>query len=352
VFYGASLSKAVFGVLVLRLVQEGLIDLDTPLHKYLDKPIGTIEPASAKAWHENFKDIADDPRHLKITARMCLNHTTGFPNWRWFEKDRKLRIKFEPGARYSYSGEGLTFLQVVLERLTRRPLEDLMREKIFIPYGMTTSSYTWQPRFEKNFCHGHDETGKVLEKDKDNAARSASTLETTLDDYTRFIRGVLNRQGLKMPYWKEMFSPQIRIRSKRQFGPLASEDHSSNDAIQLSYGLGWGFLESPHGPAAFKEGHGDGFEHYSIVFPERGIGVLIMTNSANGESIFKDLLELSIADTYTPWEWQDYVPWDRATAAFSRNSAQVPRVLRSTISSWPRTNNSRSTPTTSKPRRS
>jgi D-alanyl-D-alanine-carboxypeptidase/D-alanyl-D-alanine-endopeptidase len=64
-------------------------------------------------------------------------------------------------------------------------------------------------------------------------------------------------------------------------------------------------------PSAFKEGHGDGFQHYSIVFPERGLGVVIMSNSANGESIFKELLGVSIADTYTPWEWEGYVPFTK-----------------------------------------
>lgn len=314
VFYGASLSKAVFGVLVMRLVEEGVIDLDTPLVKYLDKPVGAYEPSSKSAWHENLKDVADDPRLLKITARMCLDHTTGFPNWRWFEQDSKLRIKLEPGTRYSYSGEGLTFLQVVLEKRTGRTLEDLMREKIFGPYGMTTSSYTWQPRFESNFCNGHDEAGNVLPKDKDNAARSASTLETTPEDYTRFLRAVLHHQGLKESSWKELFSTQVRIRSKGQFGPLAAQDGPDNDAIQLGYGLGWGVLQTPHGRAAFKEGHGDGFEHYSILFPESGMGVLLMTNSDNGESIFKALLELTIADTYTPWRWENYVPYDQAGA--------------------------------------
>jgi CubicO group peptidase (beta-lactamase class C family) len=244
---------------------------------------------------------------------MCLNHTTGLANWRWFEKDQKLRIHFEPGSRYSYSGEGLTFLQVVRERLTKRPLEELMREKVFIPYGMTTSSYTWQPRFEQSFCHGHDEAGKVLEKDKDNEARSASTLETTPEDYARFTRAVLRRQGLLEASWKELFRPQIRIRSRRQMGlgPWAPEDNTTaNDAIALSYGLAWGLLESPYGRGAFKEGHGEGFEHYSIVFPDRGVGVVIMTNSANGESIFKELLEVTIATPIRPGnEWQDYVPF-------------------------------------------
>ena len=314
VFYGASLSKAVFGVLVMRLVEDRVIELDKPLVTYLDKPIETLEASHRKAWHEDLRDLAGDPRHRKITARMCLSHTTGLANWRWIEKDRKLRIHFEPGSRYSYSGEGLTFLQVVLERLTKRSLEDLMREKVFVPYGMATSSYTWQASFEANYAHGHDEAGKVLEKDKDNKARSASTLETTSADYARFTRAVLRREGLSQASWDELFKPQIRIRSKRQFGRAAwapEEITTENDDIALSYGLGWGVLETPHGRGAFKEGHGDGFEHYSILFPAKGLGVAILTNSANGESAFKELLELTIADTYTPWEWQEYVPYSK-----------------------------------------
>ena len=91
--------------------------------------------------------------------------------------------------------------------------------------------------------------------------------------------------------------------------PSGERGGADNDGIALGYGLGWGVLRSPHGVGAFKEGHSDdGFEHYSIVFPERGIGVLLMSNSANGESIFKELLELTIADTYTPWVWQGYEP--------------------------------------------
>jgi CubicO group peptidase (beta-lactamase class C family) len=312
VFYGASLSKAVFGVLVLRLVDDGVLDLDTPLVRYLDGPIDARPPRSPKAWHEDLKDLAADPRQVRLTARMCLAHTTGLPNWRWFEPDQKLRIKSEPGARYSYSGEGLTVLQVVLERLTGKSLEQLAAEKVFVPFRMTRSSYTWQPRFEDDYCHGHDESGKVQEKDKDNAARSASTLETTLADYTRFLRAVLRGDGLSPASRREMFRTQIRIRSKRQFGPMASQDGPDNDHLELGYGLGWGVLKSPHGVGAFKEGHSnDGFEHYSILFPEKGSGVLLMSNSANGESVFKELLELTIADTYTPWQWQDYVPLGR-----------------------------------------
>ena len=77
--------------------------------------------------------------------------------------------------------------------------------------------------------------------------------------------------------------------------------------------MGWGILQSPHGIAAFKEGHGDGFQHYTIIFPEKGTGIIILSNSDNAESIFKELLEITIADTYTPWYWQNYIPYDFKT---------------------------------------
>lgn len=309
VFYGASLSKAVSAVLMMKLVEEGILDLDTPLVSYSEQPVTTYTASREKAWHEDLTDLKDDALHKKITARMSLSHTTGFANWRWVEEDQKLRVRFEPGSQFNYSGEGFTFLQVIFEKRTKKPLEDWMKEKIFEPYGMTTSSYTWQPRFEDNYCHGHDEKGAVLEKDKDNAARAPSTLETTPEDYARFLHAVLNRKGLKESSWKEMFSPQIRLRSKKQFGPPSTT--SDNDDIELSYGLGWGLFKTSYGWGAFKEGHGDGFEHYTLIFPETGMGVMLLSNSANGESAFKELLEVSIADVYTPWEWLNYIPYER-----------------------------------------
>jgi serine-type D-Ala-D-Ala carboxypeptidase/endopeptidase len=306
--YGASLSKAVFGVLVMRLVEQGVLDLDTPLQDYLKEPLWANQ---GKSWHEDLSALRDEPRYRKITARMSLSHTTGMPNWRWFEPDQKLRIHFEPGERFSYSGEGMTFLQIVLEKLTGKPLEQLMRENIFEPYGMETSSYTWQERFEKDYAVGHKADGTTYPKDKDNAARAPSTLETTTEDYARFMAAVLRGDGLSPASWKEIFKPQVRIRSRTMYPPGASEVTAANDPIELSYGLGWGLLRTPFGWGAFKEGHGDGFQHYSVVFPEKRMGVLLMSNSDNAESIFGHLLDVTLADTYTPLEWHGYIPYDR-----------------------------------------
>jgi CubicO group peptidase (beta-lactamase class C family) len=307
--YGASLSKPVFAVMVMKFVEEGFLDLDKPLQDYLPKPIYEYPPS--KKWHDNYSDLKADSLYRKITARMCLDHTSGFPNWRWYEPDQKLRVKFRPGSRYEYSGEGMVYLQVVLEHMLGKSLEELMKEKIFIPSGMNRSSYTWQKEFEKDYCFGHQSTGALYEKDKDNDARSASTLETTLDDYTLFTKAVLKNSILKPATTKKMFTPQIRLRSVQQFGPLSLVDSTLNDGIELSYGLGWVLLKSPYGTGAFKEGHGDGFQHYSIIFPDRGTGIIIMSNSDNGESIFKELLETAIGDSFTPWRWENYIPYDQ-----------------------------------------
>jgi len=310
-FYGASLSKAVFATLVMKLVEENVIELDKPLQGYLPKPI--YEYGKGKSWNQDYTDLKEDSLYKKITARMCLDHTAGFPNWRWDQPDQKLRVLFQPGSVYSYSGEGLCFLQFVLEKRTGKSLQHLMDEKIFHPLHMNNSAYTWQPRFEENYCYGHDKNGKVLEKDKDNAPRSASTLETTPDDYSLFLQAVLQQKILKRSSYKMMFSPQLRLRSSVQMQPYAWLDtaNADNDNIKLSYGLGWGILQTPYGFGAFKEGHGDGFQHYSIIFPENESGILIMTNSDNGEGIFKELLEFAIGDRYTPWRWQQYAPYSQ-----------------------------------------
>ena len=305
--YGASLSKAVFAVLVLKLVEEKVISLDKPLQDYLPKPV--YEYGKGKSWNEDYTSLKGDTQYQKITARHCLSHSSGFANWRWYEPDQKLHVHFEPGTQYSYSGEGLCYLQFVIEKLTRKSLNELMQEKVFGPAGMKNSSYTWQPEYENNYALGHDTTGKTYPKDKDNAPRSASTLETTPEDYKLFTTALLQKKLLKAPTLDTLFKQQLRIRSKFQMGPDTWKDSTAeNDNIQLGYALGWGRLQTPYGYGVFKEGHGDGFQHYSILFPGKKTGIIILTNSDNGESIFKELLEFAIGDTFTPWKWQRYFP--------------------------------------------
>jgi len=312
VFYGASLSKAVFGYLVAQLVVEGVIELDKPLQDYLVMPLPDFK--FEKEWR-GYKNLANDKRYENITARMCLSHTTGFPNWRWMTKENdffregKIRFLIDPGTRYSYSGEGINLLQFVIEKITGKGLEELTQERVFKPLEMDMTSYIWRKKFENQFCNGHTSEEKVIPKDKEDEANAAGSMETTIEDYSKFIEHVLKQTGKDSDTTNVLLKSNIRIKSKTQFGFQAWEDTDENDSIELSYGLGWGLLKSPYGKGAFKEGHGEGFQHYSIIFPEKNSGIIILSNSDNAESIFKELLEITIGDTFTPWQWERYIPY-------------------------------------------
>ena len=97
VFEACSMSKTPLAYAALKLVERRQLDLDRPLSEYLDEPY-----------------LDDEPLHRRITARMALSHTSGFPNWRpgGWRSGRALRVLFEPGSQFGYSGEG--FLLVIM----------------------------------------------------------------------------------------------------------------------------------------------------------------------------------------------------------------------------------------------
>jgi len=307
IFYGASLSKAVFGYLVAQLVNENKIDLDRSLDSYFDVDLPEI-PIDKE--FRRLHDLKDDERYKLITTRMCLSHTTGLPNWRWINNPgERLSIQSTPGTVYSYSGEGIMLSQWLIEHITKKDIEDLAKEKVFKPLQMNNTDYLWRNEFKEHFCYGHSAQQKKLPKDIETEdAAAAGSMETTLVDYSKFLEHILKLYSEDSEITQNMFNPNVRIKSKAQFGPLAKEETNENDGIELSYGLGWGLLKSDYGIGAFKEGHSEGFQHYSILFPDKNIGVLLMSNSDNAESIFKELLDVTIGDIYTPWKWENYIP--------------------------------------------
>jgi CubicO group peptidase (beta-lactamase class C family) len=309
IMYGASLSKAVFGYITMKLVEEKKLDLDKPLYQYLSKPIYE---------YEYFSDLKSDDRWKLITARMCLSHTTGLPNVRWFnpitsEQDTLgvIKIYFTPGTKYAYSGEGFKLLQLVDEEITKKTLDELAVEKIFKPIGMTRTGYVWHDSFgDDNVAVGHMNNGSIDNKRKRTTGVAGGSLVTTIADYSRFIEHIMQRKGLKMKLFNEMITPQIEIYSKTQFPPITFETTTENSNIHLAYGLGWGILQCTYGKAFFKEGNGDSWRNYNINFIDKGISIIILINSENGEKIFQELLETLIADTCIPWKWQGYIPYN------------------------------------------
>jgi CubicO group peptidase (beta-lactamase class C family) len=302
VMSAASLSKVAFTYLVLQLVDDGVLDLDKRVYQYLPKPLPE---------YPNYADLATDPRYRLITARMLLSHTSGFANWRWFEDDRKLRIHFAPGSRYAYSGEGIALLQLVVETVTKTPLEELMQKRVFQPLGMSRTSMVWQERFESDYANGYDEYGRSLGPLKQHKAGAAGSMSTTLADFSRFMQAVLDGQLLRPKTREQMLSPQIQIVSKRMFPTLSEETTEENKAIRLGSGLGWSLYWTPYGEAFSKGGHDDGWRHYAVCFDKPKTGIVIMSNSGNGEGIFEYLQETLLKNTFDPIAWENYTPYDK-----------------------------------------
>jgi CubicO group peptidase (beta-lactamase class C family) len=310
IVYGASFSKAVFGYLAMKLVEEKTIDLDKPLHLYLKKAIPE---------YEYFSDLKNDDSWKLITGRMCLSHTTGLPNVRWFhpttgEMDSLgvIRIYFTPGQKYAYSGEGYKLLQLVIEEVTGRNIDELATEKIFNPLNMTRTGYIWHESFgDDNVAVGHMDNGAVDDKKKRTESVSGGSLVTTIADYARFIEHIMQKAAKHKAY-KQMLSPQISVHSKTQFPPITEATTTENDDIHLSYGMGWGLFTCHYGKAFFKEGNGGAWKNYNINFPDKEISIIIMVNSENGEKIFQELIETLVGDTCIPWNWNDYHPYNAA----------------------------------------
>lgn len=302
VMAGASLTKPAFAYLCMTLVDEGRLELDRPIRELLPKPL----PA-----YPGYVDLAGDPRWERITPRMLLSHTSGLPNWRWLDDDPRLDIELEPGARYSYSGEGIKLLQFVLEEGLGLDVAALMQQRVFDRFGMRRTAMTWRADFEEDHATGYDEAGKSLGHDRRDSVDAAGSMDTTVADFARFLAGFTRGEGLSARALDEMLRTQVDIHSVTQFPTPRPETTQAYRPIALGYGLGWGLFRSPFGPAFFKEGHEDGWNNYALCLRPQRRCVLVLANSANGESIFKYLVDALLGDTQLPWAWEGYVPYDQ-----------------------------------------
>src|SRR6185295_7208662 len=135
IMYGASLTKTTFAYFVLQLVDRGLLDLDRSIADYLPKPLPDYNDPEIGVRYARWSDLAGDDRWKKLTPRLLLNHASGFHNFGFLEPDGKLKFHFDPGTRYSYSGDGIILLQFVLEKGLGLNVGEEMQKRIFDPLG-------------------------------------------------------------------------------------------------------------------------------------------------------------------------------------------------------------------------
>ncbi len=246
VFEAASLSKPVFASGVMSLVDSGALDLDRPLTDYVAEPY-----------------LADDERAATITARMVLSHTTGFPNWR---EDGPLFLRWSPGTRWGYSGEGYVYLGRVVEHLAGVSLDLHLADAVLGPLGMDDSSFVWRDEDEARAAVGHDHDGRPRPRGPDRVAKAAAGgLYTTGPDYLRFLVHSLASDH-------RQFEPQVRI-----------DD-------ELSWGLGWGVEDSESGRAVWQWGNNPGYKNFVIGRPADGLGVVVFTNGDRGALVYRDVV--------------------------------------------------------------
>ena len=295
VMYGASLTKAAFAYMVLQLVDEGRLALDTPVAELLPRPLPE---------YPEYSDLAGDERWRKLTPRILLTHTTGFANFRWIEEDQRLRFHFDPGTRYGYSGEGFYILQTILEEGLKLDVGREMQIRVFDRFGMTRTGMMWRPDFAENLADGYGLDGTMEPHDERSRPSAAGSMDTTIADQARLWAGIVRGEGLSPASRAEMVRPQFPITSSHQFPTLEAGTEPRNAEIGLSAGLGLVTFQDATGPAWFKGGHND-FTGNMVIGLEKGKRCLVMlANDVRAERIYPVLARAILGETRMPWTWE------------------------------------------------
>jgi CubicO group peptidase (beta-lactamase class C family) len=303
VMYGASLTKFVFATYVMKLVDQGLLDLDKPVGEYFPKPLPE---------YEEWSDLAGDPRWRKLTLPNLLDHTSGWANYRFFPfppergyvPDAKLKFYYDPGQRYGYSGEGYILAQRVIEVGLKRDLTEDMKRLVFAPLGMKRTSMSWQDEFEPNFDTGYGVDGRNMDHDRQDNARAAGSMDTTIRDFAEFVAAYMRGDLISARARKEMLSPQIAISSAHKFPPLDPATDSRNRDVDLAAGIGSVTWRSPYGLAFMKAGHNDSTDNMMFCLEAKKRCVILLSNTARGDRLFPQILRYILGDTRFPWRWE------------------------------------------------
>lgn len=291
-FEAASLTKPLFAYAVMKLVDQGKLGLDIPLIQYLPT-----------------YDAAPDPRLAKITARHALSHTTGFPNWR----SGALAIQREPGAQFSYSGEGIVYLARVVEKVTGEPFAAFMQHTVLDPLEMTHSG------FGPASAAQHDAWGNVVAGVPAEMMKSrapAAGLHTTAEDYAKFVIAVWNGTGLSAATRERMLSPQAQVIDG---GPNSLDRVAPSSRKDLAWGLGWGLERIDGGAAFWHWGDNGGAQAFVMARESPRVAVVMFANSSNGLSIVRDVLAATIGGEHPALAWAGYEQYDEPRATLARD---------------------------------
>jgi CubicO group peptidase (beta-lactamase class C family) len=272
-FQAASVSKPVTAWGVLRLVEQGRIDLDEPVVGHLRRWRPPPSPFQA--------DL--------ITARRLLSHTAGLSvhGYAGQTLDRPLpaieasvsgeaggsfpvELLDQPGRQWLYSGGGYSVLQLLVEELTGRAFADVMQKEILDALGMTASSFQWH-RTAATACP-HDADGSQI-PDLAFAEQAAAGLVTTAVELARFVAAALPGPDGEPPGRGVLSPAGVRLAL------------SAAPGTEGRWGLGYALGLLPDGDRlAYHEGANPGWRAGLALLPDRRMGIVVLANSDAGSA--------------------------------------------------------------------
>lgn len=303
IMYGASLTKAVFGYLVLRLVDAGKLDLDTPIEQYLPRPLSAYTSPDMVTKYGDFSLVAADSRRHRLTPRILLNHAAGLVNITPDEPDGKLRFHFDPGTRYAYSGMGLLLLQLVIEQGIGLDVATELQRRVFDPLGMKDTALTWREDFQGRAASGWSLDGDAPGHARQSRVRVAGSMDTTIADMARFAAAMVRGDGLSPRSRRELSRPQLAITSASQFPTLQPEAAPGRRFKGLAVGTAVLTFAGPQGRVFEKGGHNDLTGNTMICLSRRQRCVVILGADVRFEAAFPALTRFILGDTGFPWAW-------------------------------------------------
>lgn len=265
-FECASLTKSLFATLVMRLAEQGRIDLKKPIVEQYD--------------HEHW---SDDPRYQNVTPLHCLSHGPGFPNW----GAKPLEFLFDPGSKFSYSGEGYYLLQHMVEQIEGKSLEEIFKENFYKPWDMAETAVDWTPEVGTHMSWGYNTEGKMCKirdaHDDEGLApepNAAWSLYSNTTDYAKFICRMIGEKG---GLSEESFEAMTSVQNPASHG--------------VSWGLGFGLVDEAPG-VCWHWGDNGGFKNFSVWDKNTGDGAVIFTNGDNGMNLYTELLKKLMGETF------------------------------------------------------
>jgi CubicO group peptidase (beta-lactamase class C family) len=209
----ASMTKAITGAAVMQLAEQGRLDLDAPAETYCAE---LASPQVLEGFDDDGQPILRDARS-QVTLRNLLTHTSGYaydftdPNLdKWFGSTNAPRMStgrvaslntplmFDPGTRWHY-GIGIDWAGRILEHVTKSKLGDYFAEHLLEPLGMVDTGFTCTPNMLERKAALHLRTPdssfmsfQMPRAEKSEFESGGGGLFSTMNDYTRFMRMILN----------------------------------------------------------------------------------------------------------------------------------------------------------------